>query len=171
MAEIEMTAAWMVVQTKPWKELLVERALRDLGVPSFLPRIHATVRAGKHSQHRIQPMFPTYVFARLEATSPVLAIRYLPGVRDFLRSGELPQTVAPEIVALLRERIGPTGIFEPPAIRFRAGDRVRIEEGPLRGLEAIFERELSGPKRVAVLLSSIALPARVILGTSALAAA
>ncbi len=38
--------------------------------------------------------------------------------------------------------------------KFRSGDKVIIEDGPLKGLIAIFEREIEGTDRVMVLLSA-----------------
>lgn len=162
---------WFVVQTKPRKEALVERSLRDLELLTYLPRIVVPVRAGGRLQRRLQPMFPTYVFTQMDPRASALHVRYLPGVKDFLRTDSHPQPIPPEILALLRERVGPQAVFDPPARRFQPGERVRIEQGAFTGLEAVFERELSGSARVAVLLASINLSARVILDDDAIAAA
>jgi hypothetical protein len=79
--------------------------------------------------------------------------------------------VAPDIVAALQARTWPTGVYEPPPIRFNPGERLEINEGPLRGLAVVFEREMNGPERVAVLLAEVCLAARVILGSEALSRA
>ena len=162
---------WYVLQTKPRKEALVEQNLAARGIPVLEPRIVGCVRAGRHLQRRVQPMFPGYVLAQVDVAVQAIAIRYVAGVKDFLRSNGAPQSLPRRVVDLLRERLGPKGVFEPPPPRFLPGDRVRIEDGPFEGLEAIFERELSGSERVAVLLSSLQLAARVILPTRTLAAA
>lgn len=162
---------WYVLQTKPRKEALVERNLAARGIPVLELRIVGCIRAGRHLQRRVQPMFPGYVLARIDVGSQAIAVRYVAGVKDFLRTNGEPQSLPQPVVDVLRERIGPKGIFEPPPPHFLPGDRVRIEEGPFQGLEAIFERELSGTERVAVLLASLQLAARVILPTRTLAAA
>lgn len=162
---------WYVVQTKPRKEALVERSLGDLALRTYVPRIVTIVRAGRQLQRRVEPMFPTYLFTEIDPEVSALRVRYLPGVKDFLRADARPQPIPPEIIALLRERTGSDGVFEPPPRRFQPGERVRIEYGPLAGLDAVFERELSGPERVAVLLASINLSARVILANESLSAA
>ncbi|MGH7820521.1 MAG: transcription termination/antitermination protein NusG, partial [Candidatus Binatia bacterium] len=99
------------------------------------------------------------------------ALRYTPGVRDFLRSAGAPQVVMPDIIATLRDRIGPSGVYAPPPRRFAPGSRLRIEDGPLRGLEVVFERELTSADRVAVLLTEMELSARVVLPRHLLSAA
>lgn len=166
-----MESAWYVLRTKPHQEPLVERRLGELQVESYLPRIAASVRAGRHLQRRVMPMFPTYLFVRADLEQRERALRYTPGVRDFLRCGGAAQCVPPEIVEVLRDRTGPTGVYAPPPQRFEPGERLRIEDGPLRGIEVIFERELSGADRVAVLLSEIELKARIVLPRGLLSAA
>ena len=163
--------AWYVVQTKAHKEALVERVLHGMASEVFCPRIVVRVRAGLRVQRRVTAMFPSYLFARLSIDCTSKAIRYSRGVRDFVRCGGSPQAVAPDIIAALQARTWPTGVYEPPPIRFNPGERLRIEHGPLRGLEVIFERELTGPERVAVLLAEVRLAARVILGSEALSRA
>jgi transcriptional antiterminator RfaH len=162
---------WYVVQTKPHKEALVEHVLHGMASEVFCPRIVVRVRAGLRVQRRVTAMFPSYLFARLQIDSAGKAIRYSRGVRDFVRCGGSPQVVAPDIIAALQARTWPTGVYEPPPIRFDPGERLRIDHGPLRGLEVIFEREMDGPERVAVLLAEVRLAARVILGSEALSRA
>ena len=122
-------------------------------------------------QRRVSPMFPSYLFARLSIDSLGKTVRYTQGVRDFVRFGGLAQPVAPDIVEAIRNRIGPEGVYHPPPVRFHAGDRLQINEGPLRGLEVVFEREMNGPERVAVLLSEVQLTARIILESDVLSRA
>lgn len=160
---------WYVVQTKPHKEGVVERDLASQGVDLFCPRILERVRAGLHVQQRVAPMFPSYLFVNADVNHWGKKIRYTPGVRDFLRSDGTPHPVDPEIIQGIRSRIGPVGVYKPPLPRYEPGDRLRIESGPLRGLEVIFEQELSGRERVAVLLAELNLSARVVLPLDALA--
>ena len=164
----ETTKEWYVVQTKHKHEPLVALKLGELRAESFLPRMFVTVRAGRYRQRRAEPMFPGYVFVNVDLACDAMRIRYTPGVRDFLRSEGAPCPVSSEIVDTLRIRIGSAGVYEPPVRHFEPGARLRIDDGPLRGLEAIFERELSGSERVAIFLSAINLPARVILSPDCL---
>lgn len=162
---------WYVVQTKPHQEDSVEKRLSAYEVAVFLPRIAERVRAGAHLQRRIAAMFPGYLFVQLDVAERAKSVRYTPGVRDFLRCSGEPQPVSAEAIASLRERCGSSGVYERPSCSPRPGARLRIEEGPLRGFEVIFERELSGLERVAVLLAEVNLSARIVLSGHALAAA
>ena len=162
---------WYVLRTKPHCEPLVEQRALDLGLRPFLPRMRALVRAGRHRQRRVVPLFPTYLFVEADLERHGKALRYAPGVKDFLRLGDEAQEVPRSIVESVRSRTGDGGVWEPPPRRFAPGERLRIEEGPLRGLEVIFERELSAAGRVAVLLAELELAARVVVRKDSLIAA
>ncbi len=160
--------AWYIVQTKHHKEGAVESFLRATVADVFLPRIVERVRAGPTMQRRVSPMFPSYLFARLSLDSLGKTVRYTQGVRDFVRFGGHRSVGGARDRRGLRTRIGPQGVYEPPPVRFQAGERLQINEGPLRGLEVVFEREMNGPERVAVLLAEVQLAARIILESNAL---
>ena len=55
------------------------------------------------------------------------------------------------------------GVVELPEDRFLPGQVVRILNGPLCGLEAVFEKKLDGTSRAVLLLKAISFQARVIL--------
>lgn len=160
---------WYVVQTKPRMEEAVNGRLKLLGAETYLPRMHETVRAGLRLQRRLLPIFPSYLFVRVDLEERGIRVRYTPGVRDFVRCSGAPQPLGAAIVDALRERVGPSGIYEPPPRRFEPGEHLRISDGPLRGLAVVFERELTGTERVAVLLAEVSWSARVVLPQHALA--
>ncbi len=163
-----MTTEWYVLQTKPRKEEFVAGQLVGRRVEIFFPRLMESVHSGQNRQERVAPMFPSYLFVRVDVVGHGKGMRYTPGVKDFLRCDGEPEPVAPEIVASLRDRIGPSGIFQPPPPHLEPGDRLRIDEGPLRGMDVIFEQDLSGSERVAVLLAEVNLHARVVLSRRSL---
>lgn len=162
---------WYVLQTKPHKEKAVAGLLDALRLDPFLPRVVERVRAGARMQRRVAPMFPSYLFVSVDLERWGKVIRYAPGVRDFLRCEGAPALVAEEVIEGIRDRVGPTSVFVPPPRHFAPGEPLTITSGPLGGLSVIFERELSGAERVAVLLAEVALPARVVLSAEVLARA
>jgi transcription antitermination factor NusG len=58
------------------------------------------------------------------------------------------------------------GPIEIPKRELLTGEPVRVLGGPFREFEGIFERKLSGPERVAILLSALGAGARVVLPAS-----
>lgn len=140
---------WYALYTKPKKEHQVNTCLQGQGFETYLP----TVRRKVHRRDRPDQVvyFPCYLFARFDFSAvPLSSIAWMPGVRRIVSAGDQPLVVADEIVALIRRRL--EGVEEVGYGDLRPGDRVRITSGPLRDLEAIFDRPLSAANRVRILL-------------------
>ena len=153
---------WYPVQTKLKKERTVERRLIDLDLEVFLPWVRLRRRIGSRFQRVLDPLFPGYLFCRLDLFVAGKAARYAPGVKDFVRFGNRIAEVGDEVIGGIRERC-PDGVavFKPRP--YRAGEPVLIREGPLSGIEAVFEREMRGSDRVTVLLELLGRQTRLIL--------
>jgi transcription elongation factor/antiterminator RfaH len=140
---------WYALYTKPKKEHQVDSLLREQGIETYLPTIRRKVRRRDRPERVVY--FPCYLFARIDfEVVPRSSISWMPGVRRLVSSGDQPAVVAEEIVDLLRHRL--ESVEQVGHGRFRPGDRVRITSGPLRDLEAVFERPLSSAERVRILL-------------------
>jgi transcriptional antiterminator RfaH len=159
---IEAGLRWYAIQTKPNREKEVEKRLFDLRLEVFLPWMRARRRIGSRFHWVLIPLFPGYLFCRLDLMESGKAARYSPGVKDFLKFGNQIAEVAIEIVTSLRERC-PGGIAEIDSVSAKPGDAVKINEGPFCGLEAIFERKMKGSERVAVLLDILGRQTRLVL--------
>ena len=164
-----MSTEWYVLQTKPRKEDFVVEQLTSRRAEVFFPRLMESIRICEARQQRLAPMFPIYLFVKLDVDEKGKGVRYTPGVKDFLRCDGEPEPVSADVVESLQHRMGPSGVYCPPLPHLAPGARLRIEEGPLRGMDVIFEQELSGSERVAVLLAEVNLQARVVLSRHALA--
>lgn len=165
-----MSTEWYVLHTKPRKEDYVAGQLVSRDAEVFYPRLVESGPTGDGHQVRVAPMFPSYLFVKLDVDQRGKGVRYTPGVKDFLRTDGRPEPIPGDVVAALQDRTGPSGVYRRPQPHLEPGSRLRIDKGPLRGMDVIFERELSGPERVAVLLAEVNLQARVVLSRHALAA-
>src|SRR5262245_2199316 len=108
---IEPGLRWYAIQTKANKEKEVEKRLADLRIEVFLPWMRTRRRIGSRFHWVLAPLFPAYLFCRLDLLESGKAARYSPGVRDFLKFGNHIAEVGGEIVAALRERC-PGGIAQ-----------------------------------------------------------
>jgi transcriptional antiterminator RfaH len=160
--QIEPGLRWYAIQIKVNREKDVEKRLRDLNLEVFLPWMRARRRIGSRFHWVLAPLFPGYVFCRLDMVLSGKAARYSPGVKDFLTFGSRIAEVSENILEALRERC-PGGIAEIDPVNAKPGDRVKINEGPFSGLEAIFEQKLRGSERVAVLLEILGRQTRIVL--------
>lgn len=140
---------WYALYTKPHKERQVEGLLRGRGIETYLPTVLRKVRRRDRPDRVIY--FPCYLFARIDFEEvPVSSVAWMPGIRRIVSFGPRPAVVPDELVEVVRERLG--DVEEVGYGKFRKGDRVRIESGPMRDLIAIFEQPVSSADRVRVLL-------------------
>ena len=160
--QIEPGLRWYAIRTKVNREKDVDKRLRDLNLEVFLPWMRTRRRIGSRFHWLLAPLFPGYVFCRLDMVLSGKAARYTPGVKDFLTFGNRIAEVGESIIQALRERC-PGGIAEIDPVNAKPGDVVRINEGPFSGLEAIFEYKLRGSERVAVLLDLLGRQTRIVL--------
>lgn len=143
---------WYLVHVRAGKEKAVRDQLSQRLPEVFLPTLRARVRRWNKLISTIVPLFPCYLFAMFLMQYDLLQVRSSPGVREVVTAGSEPLVVPPSIIDQLKERCS-NGPIELPAKSLHQGERVIIADGPFRGFEALFERYLSGPERVAVLLS------------------
>ncbi|HKY06668.1 MAG TPA: transcription termination/antitermination NusG family protein [Candidatus Binatia bacterium] len=160
--QIEAGCRWYAIRTKVNREKDVEKRLRNLDLEVFLPWMRARRRVGSRFHWVLAPLFPGYIFCRLDMAISGKAARYSPGVKDFLTFGSRIAEVGENIIQGLRERC-PGGIAQIDPVNAKTGDLVRINEGPFTGLEAIFDRKLKGSERVAVLLEILGRQTRLVL--------
>jgi transcriptional antiterminator RfaH len=166
--QIESGLRWYAIQTKVNREKEVGKRLTDLHLEVFLPWMKTRRRIGSRFQWVLVPLFPGYIFCRLDMVISGKSARYSPGVKDFLTFGNRIAEVGSEIIQKLRDRC-PGGVAEIETITAKPGDVVRINEGPFSGLEAIFERALKGSERVAVLLDILGRQTRIVLPSETIA--
>lgn len=115
------------------------------------------------------PLFPGYLFARFALDTSYRAVMYARGVRNLVSFGSIPAMVNDEVIEGIRARLKDGCInWEDPC--FRPGQVISLKAGPLHGLEAIFEREMSDGQRVVLLLRALAYQARIVVPTEYLAA-
>jgi transcription elongation factor/antiterminator RfaH len=142
---------WYTLYTKPNAEYGVAAILRRRGIHTFLPEIASP---NPRQKHRKRPFFPCYLFAEVdfEQVGPS-SVQWTPGLRRVVAFGGRPVPVPDEVINLIRRKLEalnaaggwPVGTFQP-------GETVRITDGPLEGMLAIFDGPSTPSERVWVLL-------------------
>jgi transcription antitermination factor NusG len=141
--------SWFVAKTKPAKERYVETCvLEKWGIDAFFP----IIRCPLHNKPAFEPLFPTYLFCRFDTESIVWpAIRWIPGLRYFLGTGQQLVPVSDKLIVDIRKRIYQWN--EGRYMRhFTLGERVLVTGGPFSGVEGIFQKYLSARQRCQILL-------------------
>lgn len=138
---------WYVIQCKAKESFRATENLENQGYEVFHPRIQVEkLRQGKLRLLE-EPLFPYYLFIHLnEDTDNWRPLRSTRGVLKLVSFGNQPVKVPDALVEQLRLSIQPQ-----PQDYLKAGDSVIIEEGPFKGLNAIFKTR-KGEERVVLLL-------------------
>jgi transcriptional antiterminator RfaH len=152
---------WYVVRTKPKQELRAEANLRAEEVEVFAPRIRQPFshRGSTSCSDRVEPLFPSYIFARFDFVTFYRKIRLTRGVHAIVGLGEAATPIDDATIEALMSRVETDGFVRVYAPR--QGDLVDIVGGPLRSLTGVFESGLNGGDRVRILLTMLASSARV----------
>jgi transcriptional antiterminator RfaH len=151
---------WYPIQTKPRQERLAAAHLVHIGIETFLPLMKERKRIRRTEEIVIAPLFPGYLFAKFDPIDHFRTVNYARGVRNIVTIGMVPAIVDEQIIASIQNRLEGE-YLTIPSLAMAKGQIVKIQEGPLRGLEAIFEREMPGQQRALLLLKTLAYQARV----------
>jgi transcriptional antiterminator RfaH len=157
----QSTTTWHVVRAKPHQESVVESSLTHSGIEVLYPRIQEQRVIKRKMRKVVSPLFPGYLFAKF-SLSRWRMVQYAKGVHSVVSFESVPAVVSDEIIGEISMRLQ-AGVFVLHSSRFSHGDVVRIHEGPLRGLDAVFERELVGQQRAMLLMKMLACQVRVVL--------
>jgi transcriptional antiterminator RfaH len=144
---------WYTIYTKSRQEVSAAENLQRQAFEVYLPNIKQGHRYRGQWREKIEPLFPRYLFIRLNLGEDNIApIRSTYGVSKLVSFSGLPTTVPGTFIDALTQRSDPdTGLLCPEKDLFEAGVAVTIMDGPLQGLEAIFKIH-DGEQRSFILL-------------------
>jgi transcription antitermination factor NusG len=126
---------WYALRVRPRFEKTVASALLQKGYEGFLPLYRQRSRWSDRIKIVELPLFPGYMFCRIDINQR-LPILITPGVIQIVGIGKTPQPVDDAEVAALQS-IVVSGLQSEPRSYMNIGQRVRIELGPLAGIEGI----------------------------------
>lgn len=151
---------WYAIHTKPRQENLAETSLQREGIETFYPRLSRRKTIRRVRRVVTGPLFPSYIFARFDARITGRLVKYAGGVANIVSFGDRPAVVDVTIIDTIKAH-APDNVVVISPTDLKAGDWVEIQDGPLRGLQGIFEREFSDHDRVVILLTVLSKGARV----------
>lgn len=147
-----MAEHWYVIRSKPQKEDVVWKQVRERGFEVFYPRLR--VNPVNPRSRKFRPYFPGYLFIKADIESVGLsAFQWIPHSTGLVSFGGEPSLVPDNLIHAIMRRV--KEITEAGGEVFdnlHKGDVVRIGYGPFEGYEAIFDARLPGTERVRVLL-------------------
>src|SRR5207237_1648992 len=121
--------SWFAIQVRPKHEQTAAWAMGQKGYQSLVPTYLCRRKWSDRIKDIELPLFPGYVFCRFDAQIRVPLLT-TPGVCRIIGAVE-----GHEIVAL--ERLMNSGQWAAPCPYLGAGTKVRLQAGPLAGVEGI----------------------------------
>src|SRR5215470_7324216 len=140
---------WYVVYSKPRREGFAQTQLHRKGLEVFFPRL-----ASPHcqtGQGQCVPLFPNYLFVRLQLPEEYNYALWSPGVKTIVSFNGAPAPIDEKIIDFLRQKSSPEGLIGVQP-HFAIGQEVRINGGPLDGLLGIIQNPPNARGRVGVLM-------------------
>ena len=142
---------WYLVYSKPRQERCSLEYLERQGFECFLPLISVEKLRRKVIVVVQEPLFPRYLFIRLDASQEGRSwnpIRSTTGVSRLVTFGQVPAKVDDQLVATIRASVSDASVRQR---HFEPGEIVRINDGPFAGLDAVYQMP-DGEARVMVLI-------------------
>jgi transcription antitermination factor NusG len=137
---------WFALQVRARNEAGVAEQLSGRGYERFLPLYKVRKRWSDRIKEVDSPLFPGYLFCRFDPQDR-LPILKTPGVMQIVGFKNGPVAVDESEIQALHTIIA-AGAPHQPWPFLTAGDRVRIESGPLLGLEGILTEVRRGHRLV-----------------------
>jgi transcription termination/antitermination protein NusG len=141
---------WFAVEVRHNREKSVAELLAQKGLEAFLPTYEEPRQWSDRIKLTELPLFPGYLFCRIvgDRRMPILTT---PGVRGVVGFGSIPVPVPESEIEAVRRFIKSKLKIQPwPFLQI--GQTVRIQKGPLAGVEGILQ-EFRGNYRVVVSIS------------------
>jgi len=151
---------WYVVQTKAGDEHRAEINLSNQGIETFLPLFESYQYCQGAIIKKIRPLFPNYLFAKLELDLHYYKVKWTRGVSKILGFGDGPVPISEKVIQTVKERMGKDNLVNLEE-NWKEGETVQIISGPFKDLRGIFQKKMSDSGRIRVLLSLIGVGIRV----------
>jgi transcription antitermination factor NusG len=103
---------------------------------------------------RIKPLFPNYLFAKLDLGRHYYKVKWTRGVNRILGVGSEPIPVSEIVIQMLKDRMGDDDTVKLLE-DFQEGDLIQITSGTFKDFVGVFQRRLSSGERVRILLNFI----------------
>ena len=145
---------WYVIHTKPGNEHRVETNLSNQEVEVFLPLLETFQHSSGKIVQKIKPLFPNYLFAKLDIDLHYYKVKWTRGVGKILGVGSESIPISEKVIQTIKARMGEDNLVKLDD-GLEEGNIVQFTSGPFRDLMGVFDKRMSDGKRVRVLLSLI----------------
>ena len=159
---------WIVLTTKKDEEFRAAENVSRQKLEYFLPHREVTVRHARKLVAKRRPLFPGYIFVRLDLTTDDMhGLKSTRGIRGVVCSTDAnPAILKQDVMTALITGCDENGSLLP-SDQLTEGDRVRVSSGPLHEMVATVEK-LASRDRVWLLFDKPHMVTKVSLPLAAL---
>ena len=144
-------SAWYAVWLRSNYEHAVNRQLSAKGFEPFLPEVQTWSRRLGARRAIRTPMFPGYLFVHTALDKHrYIDLLKVQGVVRVLEDGWTRLTPVPDAEIDAIQQVVESGLTVFPCAHLRGGERVRVLDGPLAGVEGQFLQDKSAKGRLIV---------------------
>jgi transcription antitermination factor NusG len=139
---------WYALRVRANQERTVQRHLQAMRCEEFLPTYQSRKQWSDRIKTTERPLFPGYLFARVEDVPAVLSVN---GVCGLLGGNLSPAILSPseiESVQLVVKSLLPIEPAILPPFAFAPGEKITVREGALRGCTGIVQRHSRGTRLI-----------------------
>jgi len=150
---VKNTTSWYAIYTRPRAEKQVFERLLEKSIDAYLP-LQKKMRQWSDRKKLVEtPLFSSYVFVNIDRSSYDEVLK-THGVVKYISFEGKAATIPGSQIDNLRIIVDSNAEVETEWETRRKGERVRVNGGPLRGLEGILISD-GGKKKVVVRIDSI----------------
>jgi transcription antitermination factor NusG len=133
---VNSSLPWLALRVRVRSESVAAEALKGRGYQVVSPTIPERRRYSDRIRQVNTPVFPGYVFIRFSygSRAPILSS---PAVQYIVSFGQQPALIPDQVISDVCRMINNGA---RPIPYFKAGDHIRVEYGPLAGVEGIYVR-------------------------------
>jgi transcription antitermination factor NusG len=130
---------WYAIRTRSNYEKIAATVLEGKGYENYLPVYRCRRRWSDRVVEIDRPLFPGYVFCRFDIKKQ-MSIITTPGVMSVVSFGKEAAPVADSEIETVQAVLR-SGLGTEPCPFLHIGERIRIQEGALEGLEGILVKK------------------------------
>ncbi len=139
---------WFAIRTSPRWELRASTELLQRGCEVYVPLCHVKHKWSDRTKVVDVPLFPGYLFSRFLTRDRVRVLQ-ASGVKQILGIGDTPAPISESEIDNLRTLVDARPVLVPwPYLQ--AGQRVRVDRGPLAGVHGFVVRAEEESLRIVV---------------------
>ncbi|MGJ4787499.1 UpxY family transcription antiterminator [Leptospira koniambonensis] len=134
----ESSKSWYAVYTNSRAEKKLALELSKKGITQYLPIISTKKKWSDRIKMILLPVFPSYVFVKIDIRIEKLKVLETPGAVKFISIGEIPFVIDEEDIDAIRQLVTeyPDKIKIERENMLAPGKKVLIKNGPFKNIRA-----------------------------------